>query len=183
MHPAEVPISTIRDEAINLVRGGRDNGWWSNWYDYTGFIEQHDSEDEPVEEGMEAFGVKGCEDNDDDDDDQDNDGSQPSHGGDDADGGADDGSQPSRDGDDATSDEEMDCSQSSHGESGDDTDDGHGGGAIALAVEPAPFASEVSSGSQPSLDVQTSEDARGKAAMDVLMLLFAQLSATELIPP
>lgn len=170
--PTEVSLTKIREDSINFVRQGAEKGWWSKWEDYHLLIEGHDSEDEPAEEGMEAFGAEPHDDaeNDEDSVEDDQEGAA-------ADGGADDGSQPSPDGDDSVSDDETNYSQTSAEKSDDDADDGHGGGGVegvsTVPVAEAPLpGSEVSSGSQPSSEVLSSEAARAKAELDALKLLF-----------
>ena len=170
--PTEVSLTKIREDSITFVRQGAEKGWWSKWEDYHLLIEGHDSEDEPAEEGMEAFGAEPHDDaeNDEDSVEDDQEGAA-------ADGGADDGSQPSPDGDDSVSDDETNYSQTSAEKSDDDADDGHGGGGVegvsTVPVAEAPLpGSEVSSGSQPSSEVLSSEAARAKAELDALKLLF-----------
>ena len=47
----------LREEAKAFVRQGYDAGKWRNWSDVRLLIEEHDHEDDPDVEGMEAFGV------------------------------------------------------------------------------------------------------------------------------
>ena len=138
-------------------------------------IDDHDSEDEPAVEGMEAFGADAHDDvesekDPEEDDEEDED--------DVADGGAGDGSQPSSDdgGSDGETSVETNYSQTS-AESDSDADDGHGGagveGVSTVPVAEAPLpSSEVPSGSQPSSEVPSSEATRAKAELDAYLLLF-----------
>ena len=45
----------MRDEAIAFVKQGYDEGRWTTWADAADLIEEHDDEDEPLAEGLEAF--------------------------------------------------------------------------------------------------------------------------------
>ena len=70
--PCDDPVemsTKLRDEAIEYVREGHRTGKWTQWTDCHLLIQEHDGEDEPDVEGMEAFGVDAGDDDDDDDDD------------------------------------------------------------------------------------------------------------------
>ena len=51
------PIGRLRSDALKYVKEGYENGWWTTWDDHYKLIEEHDSEDEGLEEGLEAFGA------------------------------------------------------------------------------------------------------------------------------
>ena len=55
----EVSLKTIREESIQFLREGQEMGRWTKWEHYDRFLDEHDSEDEPAEEGMEAFSAEG----------------------------------------------------------------------------------------------------------------------------
>ena len=170
----EVNMTKMREDSIKYVRDGAEKEWWTTWDDVELLIEEHDTDEEGAEEGMEAFSAEAYDDAGEDEDAEGDGGEEDSS---DSEGGEDDGSQPSPDAEVINSDDETNYSQSSGENSDSDSDDGHGGGGDeGVAKEPtveAPLiASEVSSGSQPSSEVLRTQDAREKAELDALQLLF-----------
>ena len=53
--PTEVSLRNVRADAMAFVDNGYKMRRWEVWDDYTKLIEDHDNEDEPAEEGLEAF--------------------------------------------------------------------------------------------------------------------------------
>ena len=58
----------LRDEAVAFVKDGFDSGKLNTWVDCRKPIEVHDDGGEPLEEGLEAFGVEPCDSDDEDGD-------------------------------------------------------------------------------------------------------------------
>ena len=79
----------LRDEAVAYVRDGYDSGKWTGWADCHKLIEEQDTEDDPLVEGMEGFAVEPCDSE--DDHGPENDDDLDDHGGG-GDGGVDNGS-------------------------------------------------------------------------------------------
>ena len=75
---ADAVSTLLRDEAIEFVGKGFAEGRWTSWQDAPLLIDEHDGDDDPIPEGLEAYGWDACdtdgEGHDDDDDDDDDDG-------------------------------------------------------------------------------------------------------------
>ena len=132
----EGQVSTaIRDEAIAFVNAEWEAGRLRSWADAPDLIEEHDNEDEPVEEGLEAFGYD-PDDSDDSSEAPDGSHDKGDEGGGDPGGGGDGGHGGDDGGSDGGSSRGHLFAPSDDGDDGDDGDGsgGGGGGDAALAL-------------------------------------------------
>ena len=139
---------TLRDDAIKFVQEGITTGKWSTWGDCQKLITEHDQEDDPVPEGMEAYGFDpydgpdpppfdGGDDGDKEDDAEDV-ADKEDEAGADGDVAAGDGGGPDGDGDStehSDTDEDTEDEAGDHG--GDDKGKGGAAGAAHAKVIPA----------------------------------------------
>jgi len=86
--PVEM-CTRMRDESVAYVREGYNSGKWTCWADCHMLVEEHDAEDDPAVEGMEAFGFEPADDDDENGEDGDGDGDDDGGGSGDPDGGND----------------------------------------------------------------------------------------------
>ena len=172
----EVNLTTMREDAIKFVEEGK-NKKWKDWHDYHMLIQEHDSEDEPIEEGLEAFREEADHDDterkDPDDEDEDSD-DDDKGAGDFDDGDKGDGSQPSAASDEEKTDYSDESSDGDAESSEGDADHGDGGvGVEDVSMEPVVEA-PLPSGLQPSV----SDATRSKDVMSAYKVLAAEAKRT-----